>query len=116
MSYYANNKCINDYFESIISKMTDKISLPLILDTIGKACQKTGLNKFKVLWTPRWAMDEGNCHFFKYKDLFLDYCKENNDVDFIISGGDQINTSYSDYEYTYFESAGNRIKNRRSVC
>lgn len=29
---------------------------------------------------------------------------ENNDVDFIISGGDQINTSYSDYEYTYFES------------
>ena len=25
-----------------------------------------------VLWTPRWNTDEGNCHFFDYKDFLLE--------------------------------------------
>ncbi len=31
--------------------------------------------KFKVMWTPRWTMDDecGGTHFFEYKDFFLHY-------------------------------------------
>ena len=43
--------------------------------------QKSGVWKnpdtFKILWTPRWTTNEGNCHFFDYKDLIVDYCKDN---------------------------------------
>lgn len=38
---------------------------------------------FRVIWTPRWCTDEGNCHFFDYKDFLLDYCQSNSNVDFI---------------------------------
>lgn len=38
---------------------------------------------FRIIWTPRWSTNEGNCNFFEYKDLLLDYAKNNNDTDFI---------------------------------
>lgn len=31
---------------------------------------------FKIVWTPRWTTNEGNCHFFTYKDKIVDYCKQ----------------------------------------
>lgn len=37
----------------------------------------------RIIWTPRWNTSEGNCHFFDYKDFFVSFCKENQDVDFI---------------------------------
>jgi hypothetical protein len=37
----------------------------------------------RILWTPRWTTKEGNCHFFEYKDFFLDMAEERNDVDFL---------------------------------
>ena len=36
---------------------------------------------FKMLWTPRWTTNEGNCHFFDYRDAFTDYCKNEKDVE-----------------------------------
>lgn len=33
-------------------------------------------DSFKVVWTPRWTTNEGNCHFFDYKDKIVDYCKQ----------------------------------------
>ncbi len=38
---------------------------------------------FRVIWTPRWTTNEGNCHFFEYKDKVLKYCDDNKDIDFI---------------------------------
>ena len=38
---------------------------------------------FRILWTPRWTTNEGACHFFDYKDLFLEYAENNKDVDFV---------------------------------
>ena len=38
---------------------------------------------FRIIWTPRWSTNEGNCNFFEYKDLLLDYAKNNTDIDFI---------------------------------
>lgn len=37
----------------------------------------------RILWTPRWRTKEGNCHFFDYKDYFLDVAAKRNDVDFL---------------------------------
>ena len=37
----------------------------------------------RIIWTPRWNTSEGNCHLFDYKDFFVSYCKENQNVDFI---------------------------------
>jgi len=36
----------------------------------------------RVLWTPRWRTSEGTCHFFEYKDYFVNFCKEHKNVDF----------------------------------
>ena len=38
-------------------------------------------DSFKMVWTPRWTTNEGNCHFFDFKDTFVDYCKHNPDVE-----------------------------------
>ena len=38
---------------------------------------------YRIVWTPRWCTNEGNCCFFDYKDSFVKYCKKNTDVDFV---------------------------------
>ncbi|MDD2365364.1 MAG: CDP-glycerol glycerophosphotransferase family protein [Desulfuromonadaceae bacterium] len=37
----------------------------------------------RILWTPRWRTTEGNCHFFDYKQFFIDYCNDHRNIDFI---------------------------------
>ncbi len=60
-------------------------------------------NRFRLIWTPRWATEEGNCHFFNYKDKFLDYCKENeNSIDFIFRPHPQM---FSNFQVTKEMSA-----------
>lgn len=38
---------------------------------------------FKMVWTPRWTTNEGNCHFFDYKDRMVDYCKNDPGVELV---------------------------------
>lgn len=38
-------------------------------------------DSFKMIWTPRWTTNEGNCHFFDFKDTFVTYCKANPQVE-----------------------------------
>lgn len=40
-------------------------------------------NKKRIIWTPRWCTNEGNCNFFAYKDELLNYVSKNKDIDFI---------------------------------
>jgi hypothetical protein len=50
---------------------------------IGKMFRRgTKKDITRILWTPRWNTSEGNCHFFDYKDFFILFCKEHQDVDF----------------------------------
>ena len=39
-------------------------------------------NVKKIMWTPRWRTEEGNCHFFEYKDFLENACKEDERVNF----------------------------------
>lgn len=50
------------------------------------SCDVWKLNKtssMKILWTPRWCTNENNCHFFAYKDNFVNLIKNNEEYDFI---------------------------------
>lgn len=38
---------------------------------------------FRILWNTRWSTNEGNCNFFKYKNNFYEYCRNNKDIDFV---------------------------------
>ncbi len=40
-------------------------------------------DSFKILWTPRWTTNEGNCHFFDYRDQLLGYCEARQDVELV---------------------------------
>jgi len=37
----------------------------------------------RILWTPRWNTAEGNCHFFDYWELLLQYARARDNVDFL---------------------------------
>ena len=47
--YKKINNTLNETFDLIIEKMTDCISLPLILDVVGEKCGEAGFTKFKQL-------------------------------------------------------------------
>lgn len=52
-------------------------------------------NAFRIIWTPRWTTNENNCHFFEYKDKFIEYCNTNSDVDFVFRPHPQAKLNYA---------------------
>lgn len=44
---------------------------------------KDNHKRFRLIWTPRWCTDENNCHFFDYKDKLVEYCSDNQNLDFV---------------------------------
>lgn len=45
--------------------------------------KKSWQGRFRIIWTPRWTTNENACHFFNYKDKLLDFCQNNQDIDFL---------------------------------
>lgn len=39
----------------------------------NKQIKNTQKTHFNILWLPRWNTTEGNCHFFQYKDVLVDF-------------------------------------------
>lgn len=39
--------------------------------------------RYRVIWTPRWCMDEDNCTFFKFKDFMLEYAENNTEIELL---------------------------------
>jgi hypothetical protein len=37
----------------------------------------------RILWSTRWNTNEGMCHFFEYKEFFVNFCREHDKVDFV---------------------------------
>ena len=37
-------------------------------------------NQYRVMWTPRWCTNEGNCSFFDYKDLMVKFAQKHTDI------------------------------------
>jgi hypothetical protein len=43
----------------------------------------SGEAALRILWTPRWRTEEGNCHFFDYKDVLFDFCRDRTDRELV---------------------------------
>lgn len=56
------------------------------INEISSTIWKRGLQKDikRILWTPRWRTLEGTCHFFDYKEYFIKFCKQHQEVDFVL--------------------------------
>lgn len=67
-------------------------------------------SKFRIIWTPRWCTNENNCHFFRYKDKWFDYCKNNDNVDFVFRPHPQAWLSYAQYDNFSVEDSKNYMK------
>lgn len=39
--------------------------------------------RFRVMWTPRWNTEEGNCTYFTFKDALPDYIEENEGMELL---------------------------------
>ena len=38
----------------------------------------------RVIWTPRWRTLEGYCHFFDYKEYFIELAQNHEEIDFLL--------------------------------
>jgi hypothetical protein len=71
----------NAYVLSGFPKLDYLIQRP---ELSGKAWRRgTRPDLKRILWTPRWRTSESNSHFFDYKDFFVEFCRQHNDVDFV---------------------------------
>ena len=59
----------------------DRLHGAAMLPRIAK--EKGGENSLQVLWTPRWRTNEGNCHFFEYKEFFSSYFAKHSESNFV---------------------------------
>ncbi len=71
--------------------------------------KKHDRNSFRIVWTPRWTTNENNCHFFSYKDSFLDFCDKNKDVDFVFRTHQQAWLNYAQFD-SFSSEKTNRYK------
>lgn len=53
------------------------------LNLLSSAWKNINDNRFRIIWTPRWCTNENNCHFFDYKDKLVEYCMNQQDIDFV---------------------------------
>ena len=70
---------------------------------------------YRIMWTPRWSMGEGNCTFFDYKDKFPEYIMNQGGMEFLfrphpqafaefIEKGQMTKTQVDAYKALYEES------------
>ena len=73
---------------------------------------------FRVVWTPRWTTNENTCHFFDYKDKFVSYCNEHNDIDFVFRPHPQAKLNYAaenNFSIKDFENYVNIYKSSKNM-
>ena len=66
-------------------------------------------NRFRLIWTPRWTTNEGNCHFFDFKDKLIDFCL-NNDVELVFRPHPQ---AFKEWESTSEFTTEEQLKLRK---
>ena len=80
--------------------------------------------QYKIMWTPRWCTNEGNCNFFEYKDRIVNYALENDDVALLfrphpqafsnwISTGELSEGEADAYKLKYSQSNNMRIDSKQ---
>lgn len=86
-----DNKVVGEYLKKIHAKTKTVLTGFPRYDGLEKyhGCDSVNWNfpktngKTRIIWTPRWCTNEGNCNFFDYKDVLLDYVEQHSEIDFI---------------------------------
>ena len=77
-----------------------------IMSYDGKPCDAwNSTESFKILWTPRWTTNEGNCNFFAFKDRMTGFCAGNPAVELVFRPHPQA--------FREWESTGELTKEQR---
>lgn len=96
--FFAESDYIKDYNKSRFKithfrtmRKSINVGYPPLEDVLKnrvESCHywKKDNSQFKVIWTPRWAIDEGHgkSNFFSYKDSLVDYFKKSDNSSFIL--------------------------------
>lgn len=99
----TENEWYNEYFNEMNNSFTKRYitgfprfdSLEKYKNSESDNWKKPHADRFRVIWTPRWATEEHNCHFFDYKEKLINYCKQNeNSIDFILRPHPQMFTNF----------------------
>lgn len=96
---------VTEYFNSISNTFTKNFLVGSTRLDVGKNYVRSEsslwklhkADSFRIVWTPRWTTNENNCHFFEYKDKFLKYCDDNQDVDFVFRPHPQAYLNYAQF-------------------
>lgn len=93
--FFAQDSSETEYLEKRLAELKIK---PLVtmtgypkydnldeyMDSDSEAWQgRNWSGKFRIIWTPRWTTNENASHFFDYKDKLLDFCNDNQNIDFL---------------------------------
>ena len=93
--YFMQNKTEKEWIEEYLARINNNFTklyvsgfprFDLLNSKNNENCnvwKRNNPSDFRIIWTPRWTTNENNCHFFKYKDLLLDYCKKHLNLDFV---------------------------------
>lgn len=92
--YFTQNKLDHELIKGILDKQKNMHSRPVLTgfpryDGIDKYVGsdsdlwKRSKDKYRVMWTPRWCTNEGNCSFFDYKDELVNYCNGHEKIDLL---------------------------------
>lgn len=87
--YFTQNKRDHEFIQERYTKINNFITNIFMTgypayDKIGSINKESDIwtdkhhNRFRIVWTPRWTTNEGNCHFFKFKDKIISFCKRFN--------------------------------------
>jgi hypothetical protein len=86
------------------------------IDFSGTVWKRGITNDIKrILWTPRWTTAESACHFFEYRNFFIEFCRKHQDIDFVfrphplcfqnfLNNGQLTDTELASLEKKYDES------------
>ena len=67
--------------------------------------------QLNIIWTPRWETTSGTCHFFDYKDLLIDYVKQNDNTSFLFRPHPLALKNYVNSQEISQENLDNYLKN-----
>ena len=67
--------------------------------------------QLNIIWTPRWEIFSGTCHFFDYKDLLVDYVKQNDNTSFLFRPHPLALKNYVNSQEISQENLDNYLKN-----
>lgn len=83
--YFAQDEFNQKYTLDYLDRKHNVFSKSILtgypkFDSIKTIQEKKSHNSFNVLWCPRWAEDEGNCHFYDYGGKLAEYASDKEDI------------------------------------